>query len=320
MPAPPRSAEARLAAFGTIAAAVAVTSWGIGPVVVKDTDLEGMAVSFYRLTVGGALIVVILFATGRRLRWATIRAAVPGGLAFGLDILMFFSAVKLTTVADATVIGALQPALVLLVVGRLFGETVRRLDVVMTAVAIGGVAIVVFASGEVAGRSLTGDLLAVTSLAAFTWYFVAVKKARQTFPALEYQAALALVSALVVSPLALLSGQSLRIPDLRTLLLLALTILMGASGHFLMNWAHGHTPLLLTSLLTLASPVVSVAAAAALLGEPVLAAQVVGIGVVLVSLGVVVVRTTTASRREARGVGGAEPEVAVDAEVLEELR
>ena len=112
MAAPPRSADARLAFLGTVAAMVAVTSWGIGPVVVKDTDLGGLAVAFYRLSIGAVLTVVILYASGRRLTWRVLKGAVPGGLAFGLDILLFFTAVKWTTVADATVISALQPALV----------------------------------------------------------------------------------------------------------------------------------------------------------------------------------------------------------------
>ena len=74
--------------------------------------------------------------------------------------------------------------------------------------------------------------------------------------------------------------------------------MMGALGHFLMNWAHAYTKLVLTSLLTLASPVVSVAAAAVLLGEPVLAAQIVGMTVVLCSLGMVLWGTS----REAAAV------------------
>src|SRR5437763_11081548 len=274
MAAPPRTADARLAALGSMAAAIAVVSWGVGPVVVKDTNLHGLAVSFYRLDLGAVLAVAILYASGRRLTWRVIVGAVPGGVAFGLDILLFFTAVKLTTVADATVISALQPALVLLVVGRLFGERVRRTDVLLTVVAIAGVGVVVFASSEVAGRSLSGDLLATLALGAWTWYFVAVKQARGRFAALEYQTALAVVSALVVTPVALVSGQRLAVPDARTWALLAVTIVFGGAGHLLMNWAHAYTPLMLTSLLTLASPVVSVVAAASFLAQPVLAAQV----------------------------------------------
>ena len=296
MAAPPRTADARLAALGTVAAVVAVTSWGVGPVVVKDTDLGGLAVAFYRLLFGALLAVVVLYATGRRLTWRTMVGAIPGGIAFGLDILLFFSAVKWTTVADATVISALQPALVLLVVGRLFGERVRAGDVAWTVVAIGGVAVVVFASGTVHGRSLSGDLMATLALGAWAWYFVAVKQARRHIAALEYQTALAIVAAVLVCPIAAASGQSLRVPDARTWGLLAITVVLGGTGHFIMNWAHAYTPLTLTSLLTLASPVVSVAAAAVILGEPVLAAHVVGIAIVIGSLGIVVARTTPGAR------------------------
>src|SRR3954471_14852557 len=156
----PDTSDSRIAALGIVAAIVAVTSWGIGPVVVKLTDLPGVTVSFYRLVFGAVALVTILYARGGRLSWSLLRASIPGGLAFAADILLFFTAVKLTTVADATVISALQPALVLLVVGRLFGERVRRADVAWTGVAIVGVGIVVFASGSVQGRSLSGDLLA----------------------------------------------------------------------------------------------------------------------------------------------------------------
>jgi O-acetylserine/cysteine efflux transporter len=167
----------------------------------------------------------------------------------------------------------------------------------LTVVAIGGVGVVVFASGQVAGRSLSGDLLATLALGAWAWYFVAVKQARRKFPALEYQAGLAIIAAAVVSPIVLVSGQSLQLPDTHTSALLAVTIGLGAGGHFLMNWAHAYTPLMLTSLLTLASPVISVAAAAVFLGEPVLSAQVIGIAIVLGSLGIVLARVTTSDRR-----------------------
>src|SRR3712207_7842981 len=43
----------------------------------------------------------------------------------------------------------------------------------------------------------------------------------------------------------------------RSWFLLAVTVVLGASGHFLMNWAHAYTPIVLTSLLTLATPIVS---------------------------------------------------------------
>jgi drug/metabolite transporter (DMT)-like permease len=301
----PSTSDSRLAALGLVATSVAVTSWGIGPVVVKLTDLPSLVVSFWRLTLGAVALVTILYVRGGRLSWRLLRGAIPGGLAFAFDILLFFAAVRLTTVADATIISALQPALVLLVVGRLFGERVAERDIAWTGVAIVGVAVVVFASGQVEGRSLTGDVLATLSLGAWAGYFVAAKQARRHFGALEYQAALALVSAVVVLPVALIGADDLAVSGGRTWGLLVLCITIGVAGHFLINWAHAYTPLTISSLMTLASPVVSVVAAAVLLDEPVLWAHIAGMAMVLGSLGIVIAHTTASSRR-ARALEGLE--------------
>ena len=83
-----------------------------------------------------------------------------------------------------------------------------------------------------------------------------------------------------------------------TVYYLAITIVLGGAGHFIMNWAHAYTPLMLASLLTLASPVVSVAAAAVILDEKVVAGTVIGMAIVIGALGVVIARTTAATRRE----------------------
>src|SRR5687768_13131774 len=108
---------------GTVAVLVAVTVWGGVAVVARLVeDVDGVVLGFHRLWVGALVTLVVLYATGRRLTWMVLRRSLPGGLAFALDIALFFSALKHTTVANATVVGALQPALVLLVAGRLFGE------------------------------------------------------------------------------------------------------------------------------------------------------------------------------------------------------
>src|SRR5438132_3777153 len=131
-------APPRLASLS--AAVVAVVAWGVGPVLIKFVHLPGLAVAFYRLWLGAAMWLGLLYLRGGRLRWDVLRRSTPGGVAFGLNVALFFTAVKLTSVTDASVISALQPALVLMVVGRMFGERVTRSDVAWSALAIAGVA------------------------------------------------------------------------------------------------------------------------------------------------------------------------------------
>lgn len=275
------------------AAVVAVVTWGIGPLFVKATDLPGFTVALYRLFFGGLFMAGLLHARGGRLRLATFRASAAGGVAFGVNILFFFTAVKQTSVADATIITALQPALLLLLVGPLFGERVRAAVVAWTAAAIAGVALVVYGAGS-GTRSLVGDLLAVGALLTWVWYFVASKQARARIGALEYQASLLIVSAVIVAPVVVLSGSQLLVRQPVQWGVVAAVVVIPGGGHLLMNYAHGQVRLTVASLLTLATPVVATGGAALVLDEGITAIQALGGLVVLASLAVVILRMAQA--------------------------
>src|SRR6516165_11986318 len=107
-----------------LALSMAMMAWGVTGVAAKAVDMGGMALAAYRSSVGAVVMVSALYMTGGRLTWSKIRLGIPGGIFLGLDLILFFSAVKLTTVANATVIGALQPALVILISAPLLGERV----------------------------------------------------------------------------------------------------------------------------------------------------------------------------------------------------
>ncbi|MGI8794927.1 MAG: DMT family transporter [Acidimicrobiales bacterium] len=285
----PSSALSRRISTPMLAAVVAVVLWGIGPLFVKASDLPGFTVALYRLLIGGALMTALLYARGGRLRGEAFRASLPGGVAFGVNILFFFTAVKLTSVADATIISALQPAFLLLLVGPLFGEKVRLAVVAWTAIALGGVALVVYGAGA-GTRTLLGDLLAVGALLTWVWYFVASKQARARIGALEYQASLLLVSTAVVLPVIALSDNPLVLREPRHLAVCVAVAVVPGGGHLLMNYAHGQIKLTVASLLTLATPVVATVGAAAFLSESIRPLQIVGGLIVLTSLAVVILR------------------------------
>lgn len=83
---------------------------------------------------------------------------------------------------------------------------------------------------------------------------------------------------------------------LRTAGLIMGVVALPGSGHILMNWAHAHTTLMLTSLATLTMPVVSSLGAWVFLDQSVSTLQLAGITVVVTVLAFVVVGDS----REAR--------------------
>ena len=291
---------------GAIAVLVAVSIWGGVAVVAKLVDeIDGIALGFHRLWIGAVATVVVFVLRGGRVTPRLLWLCLPGGLAFALDIVLFFSALKDTTVANATVIGALQPALLLLVVGRLFGEKVTASAVALTLVAIAGVVVVMYASSGTPVWSLRGDLLALGALFAWTWYFVASKQVRRLLTPFEFLAGMMVVASITVAPLALLTDRRLEPGGLEGWAWITLLALgSGGVGHLLVSWAHDHIDLSVMSLLTLAVPIVAVVSAAIFLGESIVPLQIVGMAIVLVALGVVVLRTNQA----AAGALAPEPE------------
>jgi drug/metabolite transporter (DMT)-like permease len=287
-----------------VAAVVAVVCWGLGNVLVKHIRLSGPSLAFNRLCLGAVVYTLALSLRGVRLTRRTLRLAGAGGIAFGLDIVLFFTALKHTSVADASIITALQPALVFLVAGPMFGERITARIAGWTTIAVVGVSIAVVGSSSGSGRTLGGDLLAAASLAAWAWYFVASKRSRQRLGALEYQAALTVVAAVVVTPFAVFTSRDLVVHDWSTAGWVLVMVLVPGGGHLLMNWAHRYAPLTLASLVTLGVPVVATIGAAVAIGETITLPQSAGMAVVLVALAMVLRRPQAVQPEMATGCQG----------------
>lgn len=280
---------------GAAAALVGVVMWGSFSVLArKASDLDGLGLAFHRMWLGALAAVVALRISGTRLTWRIVVASAPGGVLFALDVALFFTALKTTTIANANIISSLQPVLIALVVGKLFGEKLDVWFFVWSALALIGVVTVLTGSAvsNADTHSYHGDLLALLATCSWAAFFVASKQARKTLTSLEYLAGLLVVAWVVITPVALLSGTPLAVDDAGTWLIVALIALVsGGLGHWLMNWAHGHIPLATASLLTLVIPVAAVATSALVLDEAITLQQVLGITVVLVALGMVILRS-----------------------------
>jgi drug/metabolite transporter (DMT)-like permease len=282
----------RATRLGVLGVLGPVAGWSFANTIPKLLPVPATTFSFWRLWLGAGLMVVTLALTGRRLRRADVLASIPGGVLFGLNLVLFFSAIKDTSIADVLVIGALQPALVLLVAGRMFGEHVVRTELVWIAASLVGVVVFVVGSSGTPAWSLRGDLLALASLLVWTSYFVVSKRVRQRVLAVEYMTTVTIVAAAVVTPVALASGHSLGGLRLHDWLYLLLFLAAAQADHVTLAWAHEHVDVTLSSMLILAQPVLTVVAGLVVLGEPVRALEVVG-GVVAIGSLVAVVRRAT---------------------------
>ena len=268
-----------------------MVGWAASGVIAKGiSELGVFAVVFWRMWIYAVIVLIFLKVRGTPLRKESLRVSWRGGISLGADIMLFFTALRLTTVANATVIGSCQPLIMLLIVGRLFGERPRRRDWGLALVAITGVALVMFGSAGMPGWSPRGDLLSVATVFAWTGYFVFSKLSSRHIESSQYTGATALICALFASPFALASGQVFDMPSSNAWVwLVILSIGPGFASHMLMNWALVRIPAWLGSTLTLGIPVTATVMAWIFLGEDVVAVQFLGMGVVLLALGFIVI-------------------------------
>ena len=293
------TAGTRLLALVAVAAVVAI--WGLSGIAIKLTSTTGLVASFYRLWFAIPLLWSVAAGVPsirRRINREWLGACLVGGVLFGLHQILFFTSIKFTSVANVTIIGALQPALVLLFAGRMFHERVTLAAVAWSFLALGGTVLVVIGSAQTPAWSPRGDALAVAHLFAFTAYFLSSKRVRSWVGASEYVIGMTTVAGVVVLVACLATGQELFAPTGRDwAIFLFLALLPGTLGHLLMNWAHRHASAFVMSVMLLATPVIASLGAAALLDEALRTVQIIGGAIVLIAIGVIV-RSTRAGAGE----------------------
>ena len=274
---------------GLIGAAIAVSAWGSSGVIVKAVDLDPVAISFYRFTVYSLAIYVVLRVRGTTPTLSVLKHSAAGGISLGLDVVLFFTAVKTTTVVNATTIGALQPIIILAIASRFFGEQIRLREVIAALAAIAGVIVVVTQSSGSPEWNGAGDLAALGALFAWTGYLVMSKRSAGVLTSTEYTLGTGFWTALVALPVGFAAGQDMSFPNpTQWAVLLLLVIIGGLLGHSLMNWSLTRIPLWLGSTLTLLIPIVSSLTAWAALGESLTSLQLAAMGFVVIALSVIV--------------------------------
>lgn len=292
--------ESRDTTLGLFGAGIAVCAWSAGTILAKGIEMGGLAIGAYRFWMFSILIIVFLTARGTRFTWATMRASFWGGLALGADIALFFSAVKLTSIVHATIIGSLQPILVGAVAARFFGETIRRKDALWSIVALAGVLVIVSASADAAVTSVRGDLLALGALLSWSGYFIASKLSKGKITSAEFTAGTSVWAALICTPLGFAFGQDMSTPSLENIgLLLVMIAISGVIGHVLMNWSLVRIQLWIGSTFTLLIPVFSALLAYIFFDEGVLLIQAIAMAVVILALAMIVRGQSSAARATA---------------------
>ena len=280
--------------------ALVVLAWGAGPPLTKLVTAEPLVGAMIRFGISFPVLFAIVHFTGRELSLELFRRTLLPGASFGVNLILVFAALQEVTVAVLAVTIAIQPVLLLLIGGPLFGERPSWKQVAWTPVGVVGAAIVVLGAGSDLRASPLGIGLSLAAMSTFTVYFVLTRVARSNTAVdpIEWMAGINFWAfAVTVPPSIVLLDRSDfgEFGGLDWLWITLIAYVTGVFGHVAMSWVHGYIEAARSSLYLLAMNVVAVGLAWPIHDEPVTAVQAGGAALVVVAVAAVI-RLPTADR------------------------
>ncbi|HTQ76731.1 MAG TPA: DMT family transporter [Burkholderiales bacterium] len=261
----------------------------LSPIWVRVSEVGPTASAFWRVTLAVPLLWTLLaLSSPGRFRPDARRIALllAAGAAFAGDLAFWHWSIKLTSVADSTLLANLASIFVTLAAWIVWRQRPGGLFLVGLAAALAGTALLVRASLAASPTALLGDALGVVTALFYAWYLMTVKSLRERgVAALQLMAVSTTITAALLFPVALASGEAL-LPrtGLGWLKLLGLAWISHAGGQGLIALALAQLPAAFSSVGLLLQPVMAAALAWLLLGEPLAPLQVAGGAVVLAGI------------------------------------
>jgi len=274
-----------------VALAGGILGLAFSPLLVRASEIGPSATAVQRVLLAMPVLTAWMLIEQRglgaltaisRRDWLTL---VFAGLFWTGDLVAWHWGLKLTSIANASLLTMTGPIFVTFGSWLLFNEQVSRGFLVGLAISLAGAAPLVATSAELSGEHLLGDAIAVSAAAFFAAYLIAIKQLRGGLPTGTIMCLTCLFSLPGLFASAWLSDEPLSPSTLRGwLLALALALSAQAFGQALIALAMSRLPAPFTSMSLLVQPFLAILLGWLILGEAATSLQFLGGFVVLVGI------------------------------------
>ena len=263
-----------------LALVVGTLSLSITAILVRRANAPGPVASFYRMAVAVVLLAGPFYRRVRtrgRLPRQGVRAAMFGGLFFGIDLALWATGVVLSGATNPTLLANTAPLWVGLGALLFFRERHDRAFWAGLLLAMGGAAIILGLDSLRAASLGVGTLLGLLAGVFYGGYFLITQRGRETLDPLTYFWLAAISSALTLLIVNLLLCHPLTgYPASTYLNFLVQGLVTQTLGYLAINYALGYLPASVVSPTMLGQPMITALLAVLLLGEQPSAWQVLG--------------------------------------------
>jgi drug/metabolite transporter (DMT)-like permease len=282
---PPLDAIAARPRLAALAGALCIAFSGIFYSFAEVSPSTG---TVFRALFGLPLLVLVAMAEQRRygpLPMRSIRLAAVAGVFFAGDLTFWHHAIEYVGAGLATVLGNLQVLIVGVVAWLVFGERPSRATLIAVPVVLVGVVLIsgVVGAGAYGANPTLGVVLGIATALCYAGYLLLIRVGGRDPRRPAGPVAIATVGTAIVAATAGLAIGDLDLtPPLASLAWLAvLGVTSQSIGYLSISLALPRLPAVVTSIILLVQPVLSVGLAYVLLGERPSGPQLLGVTLVI---------------------------------------
>ncbi|HEY0116610.1 MAG TPA: DMT family transporter [Allosphingosinicella sp.] len=260
-----------------------------GPWMVRLADVGPVAAGFWRLALALPLLILLASWQGKGRPapdWRLVAAVAVGGLFFAADLAAWHVGILQTKLANATLFGNFASFLFAVYGFVLLRRAPGKVQGGALLLAALGTALLLGRSYDLSPENLTGDLFCILAGLFYTFYLVAVDRARRSLAAFPTLAIATAAGALPLLLFALALGEQVMPSNWGPVVLLSIgSQLIGQS---LLVFAMGHLTPVVTGLGLLTQPVAAAAIGWGVYGERLGPLDLAG--ALLICVGLVLIR------------------------------
>ncbi len=278
----PRLAEI----FPYIALGSGIISLSLSAMFVRWADAPGPITGFYRIFFALLMLAPFFIVRLRKNRLPALKYLIfpiLGGIASGLDLGLWSTALSYTTASNATLIGNTAPLWVALVGLIVFHERLKRDFWIGLILTMSGAILIMGTDFLLEPRFGVGDLMALGTSVFFAGYYLATERGRKFFDPLTYTWLMSFSAALTLLVINLVLKNPLTGYSTNTwIVFLSAAVISQIVGYISLAYALGHLPASVVSPTMLVQPVLTTILAIPLLREVPQLFQIIG-GIITLS-------------------------------------
>jgi drug/metabolite transporter (DMT)-like permease len=240
----------------------------LGPWMVRLADVGPVASGFWRVTLAIPFLTLLAWRQQRGRPAPSPRLLLTigvGGLFFAADLAAWHVGIGMTKLANASLFGNASSFVLVIYGFALVRRLPGRVQALALACAAAGAGLLMGSSYELSPANFTGDLFTLLAGLLYTFYLVAVDKARRTMAPMPVLAIATAAGALPLLLFALALGQKVMPHDWTPLLILSFGSQVLGQG--LLVYAVGYLTPVVVGLGLLAQPAAAAVIGSAMYGE-----------------------------------------------------